>query len=227
MTKKYFRATSINKKDPDDIEKFMLTSTVSGDLVAEEIGPNIYVVSNALTQKEIDRILTICRNATQEDWEMFYRSRVEEIKEKTIADERNVHTAENERNYWFDKSLYLDDLDFCESLIEKVKPFFGDKFHIPTITEIHRQQIGEGMDEHADMGHRSDLLRSAIFYINDDYEGGELYFPALKFEYKPKAGDFITFPSYEKYMHGVRPVLSGSHRYVLAGFAWEAGKPTI
>jgi predicted 2-oxoglutarate/Fe(II)-dependent dioxygenase YbiX len=111
-----------------------------------------------------------------------------------------------------------------EKLIEKIKPFFGDGYDLPVFSEINRQKIGEGMDEHCDMGSRSSLLRSMLFYINDDYEGGELYFPALNFEYKPKAGDFITFPSYEKYTHGVRPVLSGSNRYVVSGFAWAAGK---
>lgn len=224
MKREYFKAEFINTDDPDDIEKFSLASTVSGDLVAIEIAPNGYVIHNALTQDELEYLNNFCRRATQEDWERHYKEMGEKHKQ---ADERNKYTEENDQNYWYDKSMMLEDLDFCDRLMERIQPFFGPGYTLPRITEVHRQQVGEGMDEHADMGHRKDLLRSMLFYLNDDYEGGELYFPALNFEYKPKAGDFVTFPSYERYTHGVRPVLSGSDRYVLAGFAWQAGKPMI
>jgi hypothetical protein len=44
-------------------------------------------------------------------------------------------------------------------------------------------------------------------YINDDYEGGEIAFSVGqdRFEYKPKAGDVIIFPSKDPYYHGVKP----------------------
>lgn len=223
MTKEYFKAPSINMDDPDNLEIFSLASTISGDLAAKEIAPNIHVVSNALTEDDIQYLANLSKTATQEDWELAMRERFEEEEKLGILpNEINKYTKENERTYWFDKSLTVPDREFCESLIERVRPFFGDGYQLNTIIDIHRQKIGEGMDEHSDMGERPELLRAMLFYINDDYEGGELYFPGLDFEYKPKAGDFVTFPSYEKYTHGVRPVLSGSERYVMAGFAWLA-----
>lgn len=215
MQREYFKASSIKTEDPDNLEAFALASTVSDNLVAEEVSPGIHVISNALTPNELEYLDTLCRSATQEDWEAVYRDYDYSKDEKTVA--------EAYQNYWHDKSMYISDGDFCLNLVEKIKPFFGNGYELPVISEIHRQKINEGMDEHCDMGERTSLLRSMLFYINDDYEGGELYFPALNFEYKPKPGDFITFPSYEKYTHGVRPVLSGSDRYVLAGFAWAAG----
>lgn len=206
----------ISTDDPDNLETFALASTISGDLVAEEVAPGIHVVSNALDKAELEYLNNFCRTATQEEWELFYKNWDYSNEEDSVA--------ETYREYWFDKSLAIDNKVFCEKLIEKIRPFFGSGYDLPVFGEVSRQQIGQGMDEHCDMGSRSDLLRSMLFYINDDYEGGELYFPALHFEYKPKAGDFITFPSYEKYTHGVKPVLSGSNRYVLAGFAWASGK---
>ena len=62
-----------------------------------------------------------------------------------------------------------------------------------------------------------------IFYVNGDFNDGELYFPKLNFEYKPQAGDFITFPSSKDYLHGVKIVGEGPSRYALSGFAWAAG----
>lgn len=219
--REYFKAQNINTDDPENLEIFSLATTVSGDLTAKEIYPNVYVVSNALTEKHLEYLNNFCRTATKEDWESYYRERYE-IEAINPPSEVHEETKKNEENYWFDRSMTIKDADLCVEINERIRPFFGDRFHLPVINEVHRQKIGEGMDEHADMGPRADLLRSMLFYINDDYEGGELYFPALDLEYKPKAGDFVTFPSYERYTHGVRHVLSGSDRYVLAGFAWKA-----
>ena len=57
---------------------------------------------------------------------------------------------------------------------------------------------------------------TALIYLNDDYEGGEIYFPNLNFEYKPKRGDAISFPcDLEDSAHGVKEVTKGN-RYTIA-----------
>jgi predicted 2-oxoglutarate/Fe(II)-dependent dioxygenase YbiX len=58
---------------------------------------------------------------------------------------------------------------------------------------------------------------TTVFYLNDDYEGGEIYFPNLGVEIKPEAGSVICFPTSEKYRHGVRTVLSGE-RFAISQF---------
>ena len=47
----------------------------------------------------------------------------------------------------------------------------------------------------------------AQLYINDDYEGGELFFPEHGYAYKPKAGDMAYYKMNE--MHGVLETKSG------------------
>lgn len=61
---------------------------------------------------------------------------------------------------------------------------------------------------------------SFVFYINDDYEGGEIEFKdfAGQKPYKPKAGTLLMFPSYPEYLHRVVPVVSGT-KYVFISFA--------
>lgn len=57
---------------------------------------------------------------------------------------------------------------------------------------------------------------SSVLYLNDNYSGGELYFPNQDFLYKPKAGDIVTFPSGgTEYMHSVNRVTEGK-RYTMA-----------
>lgn len=59
------------------------------------------------------------------------------------------------------------------------------------------------------------LQFSAILYLNDEYEGGEIYFPHQDFLYKPKAGDIVMFPcGGTEYPHEVREVTKG-RRYTI------------
>jgi hypothetical protein len=58
---------------------------------------------------------------------------------------------------------------------------------------------------------------AALTYLNDEYEGGEIYFPDYDLEVKPLPGELIFFPGTQHYMHGVREVVSGN-RYALMTF---------
>lgn len=51
---------------------------------------------------------------------------------------------------------------------------------------------------------------AGLFYINDDYEGGELYFPEQGIQFKPKAGAAYFFPGDRNYIHGVTEITSGT-----------------
>lgn len=58
---------------------------------------------------------------------------------------------------------------------------------------------------------------AGLFYINDDYEGGELYFPNQGIQFKPKAGAAYFFPGDKNYIHGVTEIKSGI-RYTVPFF---------
>ena len=62
---------------------------------------------------------------------------------------------------------------------------------------------------------------SFLFYLNDQYGGGELEFYDLGLTIKPKKGMMIAFPSYKEFAHKVHPVTWG-HRYTLV--SWVATK---
>ncbi len=50
---------------------------------------------------------------------------------------------------------------------------------------------------------------NSLFYINDDYIGGELYFPLQDIQIKPKKGAAYFFPGDKNYIHGVTKVEEG------------------
>ncbi len=58
---------------------------------------------------------------------------------------------------------------------------------------------------------------SFLFYLNDQYGGGELEFGDLGLTIKPKQGMMIAFPSYKEFAHKVHPVTWG-HRYSLVSW---------
>ena len=51
-----------------------------------------------------------------------------------------------------------------------------------------------------------------ILYLNDDFTGGELFFPDFDFQIKPKPGMLVSFPGNTHYLHGVRET-KGNTRY--------------
>lgn len=74
-------------------------------------------------------------------------------------------------------------------------------------THIARFSIGQGMHEHFDSSRPNDI--ATLIYLNDDYEGGEIYFPEYDISIKPEPGDLLTFPDNPNFVHGVRPIISG------------------
>ena len=59
---------------------------------------------------------------------------------------------------------------------------------------------------------------AGIVYLNDDYEGGELYFTALDIAIKPRRGTFVGFTGGFHHEHAVTRVESGAVRMTMPSF---------
>lgn len=91
------------------------------------------------------------------------------------------------------------------------------KFKVHQPYKILKYDLGGKFDLHIDDAGATFRRASTVFYLNDDYEGGEIEFPSFSIKYKPSAGDFIMFPSSYAYRHRVTPVTSGV-RYSIASW---------
>jgi PKHD-type hydroxylase len=67
---------------------------------------------------------------------------------------------------------------------------------------------------------------SVVYFLNDDFSGGELFFPLLDLAIAPEAGTLVCFPSDHNYVHGVRPVTSGQ-RYTVVTWMRIEGMPSV
>lgn len=70
--------------------------------------------------------------------------------------------------------------------------------------------VNQHFQEHSDHGYSYNCTVSLVAYLNDDYEGGELYFRIQDLMIKPEAGDLFIFPSNFMYPHKAMPVKRGT-----------------
>lgn len=62
---------------------------------------------------------------------------------------------------------------------------------------------------------------SVIIALNDNYEGGEFYFPKQDYRVKLKKGDIICFPPYYTHPHMVDAPLNRTYRYTINTWLYE------
>jgi Rps23 Pro-64 3,4-dihydroxylase Tpa1-like proline 4-hydroxylase len=74
------------------------------------------------------------------------------------------------------------------------------------------QKFTNHIDDHPDYHRRI----STVYYLNDNYTGGEIIFPRFGTTFKPKANQMIVFPSTYAYNHSVSPVIEGERYAVVS-----------
>ncbi len=108
----------------------------------------------------------------------------------------------------------------AKDLAERIGKLFTDNFEMKNTFEFKRMfaqtlNVGGDVPQHTDDHDRYDgkpLVEehySALLYLNDDYEGGELEFPNEQLTIKPKPGSLVYFKGDADTRHGVKKVLSG------------------
>lgn len=67
---------------------------------------------------------------------------------------------------------------------------------------------------------------SVVWYLNDDFDGGEFVFLPSQLTIRPATGMVVTFPSTHEYAHTAKPVISGM-RYAVATWMAAVGTPRV
>lgn len=130
-----------------------------------------------------------------------------------------IHSSQNE----------LNDSKFDSFIIRTIKNAIFDcskdyserySLDIGNLTPISISKYFEGnsMGPHIDSyGENPKEVLSVVLYLNDNYEGGELYFKNQNIKIKPEFGSLVAFPSTNPYFHESLPVTSGI-KYISPGF---------
>jgi hypothetical protein len=76
---------------------------------------------------------------------------------------------------------------------------------------------GQKFINHIDDSPAATRRISTVYYLNENYSGGEINFPRFGIKLKPKANQMILFPSSFIYNHSVDPVIDGI-RYAIVSW---------
>lgn len=99
--------------------------------------------------------------------------------------------------------------EWGQKVYDFVLETYGGSFkpYEPNMSHIARFEPGWGMHEHFDAGKPNDI--ATLIYINNNYSGGDIYFPHYGISHKPEPGDLLTFPDNPDFVHGVRSISEG------------------
>lgn len=73
-----------------------------------------------------------------------------------------------------------------------------------------KYEVGDFFKVHTDASRAYPRQVSTVYYINDDYTGGEIFFPYINLEVKPKKDEFLVFPSTNLFSHYAKEVVTGT-----------------
>ena len=193
-----------------------------------EITPELFSVENFLSKEQLNILWAIIKNASQEDWEIAYYESIKNFCIRKFG-RNDIDNLVKEGKFeitqnWKDKNLSISGNTVYADVHKKINLMVtksDSSLNLDGLGTIQRMQEGVELTSHTDQHTDPSVQYATIIYINDDYADGELFFPNLDIEIKPKAGTLLFFPGNAEYEHGVRRVGEGPVRYVLVGFIKE------
>jgi len=161
----------------------------------------ICLIKDFLPEEIFNSILEITNNATVSDWDKF---------------------NPNSNGQWAHNILEFNNelSKIVGSLIKKV--FNGEPYDF-SCNFIRRNRHGQDLLLHYDRQSQKSCEYGLVLYLNDNYEGGEIYYPNRSIEYKPIKNSLVVHSSSEEYTHGVKTV-NGNSRYYITLWAFYNNK---
>lgn len=198
----------------------------------ENLLTNILIRPNVISPEGIKELITHIESSKSEDLSVFDPEKTNETGETQWRTDKKVRDTQIVEPGECAPKIY--DL-LRHAVKEIVNPFYGFEVHSSELPQILSYSIGGHYMPHIDAesvwvtpdGEKiwkksTDRDLSFVFYLNDDFEGGDFIFPDLKIRIRPEPGMMVCFPSNHFYTHGVEPVTKGK-RYSIVTWATIKG----
>jgi hypothetical protein len=187
----------------------------------EKVNVDKYVImiKDIVSQEEADVLLDIAKNASVDEWDAYRKSLGDDAKLVNAA-----YGDWTKQMLWLELNPHL--LEKAKMIIDKIhsrciyliNDHYQTDYVLDPLYNIYKFRDGDFMKEHHDSGLSPDIKLGIVLYLNDDFDGGELYYPKAGLEIKPIAKSIVVHPAGMMYRHGVKEVKNGE-RFSLAGFA--------
>ncbi len=166
---------------------------------------------------------------TPEEWETSKAKSIEDfVKEKDYFFENEINNL-----FYYATKLYVEKNNIV--LDNWAEDGWNVVRYIPNEEDHSDYVMMHHTDFQREFSHNPGLkfAITAVFYLNDNYDGGEVEFRFLDendpnkikedYSYKPAAGDIVVFPSGPPHYHGVKAVTSGE-KYIIRNY-WRYDYP--
>jgi hypothetical protein len=114
------------------------------------------------------------------------------------------------------KEKFLKDLSMAEK-------DYMDYYGVDTVSgdrewlQFLKYEQGGVFSSHIDDVPDAKRTLSGVYYFNEDYSGGELYFKHFNLEVKPEKNTYLVFPSNWPYAHEAKKITCGT-KYAMVNF---------
>lgn len=173
-----------------------------------KLDDDIILIKNMLSQPEIDYLLNFINKSSESDWGKFQSNyQGESIWKNRILVLRELS--------WILESDFKILNDMQSRIILFSNLILNKEYSMRDgVYNLSRSLPGQGMGVHTDDDH--DITKwGIVVYLNDDYVGGEIFYPDKNIEIKPIKGSMVIHKSTIK--HGVKEVSVGT-RYFFTSF---------
>ena len=196
----------------------------------------VLIKPNVINEHGIQEIINHIKSSKETDLSVFDPQKSNQTGgkewrvDKTVRDTQHIEMGPIQ-----DKIIEL----MRNTVKHVVNPFYGVEICESEVPQILSYGIGGHYCPHVDgeslwqtpngeLIWKKSIERdlSMVFYLNDDFEGGDFIFPDLKIRVRPEPGMLVCFPSNHHYKHGVEPVTKGK-RYSIVCWAKVKGFPTM
>lgn len=181
------------------------------------LGINVY--RNALTESQCKKYIDILESSlngqTQWKWNSAHVTTSEEVdlKARNAKDFKfnstglGPKTKENFALY----DMHSEIFDAVKACVDDYGRYWGvGIMSYEAFNFVKYEGAGTHFKIHADHGPTYVTTVSIVVYLNDDYKGGEIWFPRFDLTHKPKTGDIVVFPSTYIYEHASQDMISGT-----------------
>ena len=196
----------------------------------------ILIRSNIINETGLREIRHHIETSQKTDLSVFDPQKSNETGTKQWRVDKNVRDTQHvEMGSLFPKIVDM----FKDTVREIINPFYGVQISESEVPQILSYTVGGHYCPHIDgeslwqtpdgeliWKKSTDRDLSIVFYLNDDFEGGDFIFPDHKIRVRPEPGMLVCFPSNHHYKHGVEPVTKGK-RYSIVCWAQVKGFQTM
>lgn len=191
---------------------------IKKNVISDNYCINLMEVANKTTHDDAS-VITNKEIKEETDTFDFTSENVQEIPSKVTQDRVTIrYNIPSEVASWIQRTI-------SESYIQYIGPRYNCEFDGYEPAQLLGYPVGGHYIKHNDSETFTngkwkrvcDRDISFIFYLNEEFGGGELEFEDLGLTIKPKRGMMVVFPSYYEFAHQVHPVTWG-HRYSIVGW---------